>query len=857
MSGFLALSLVFNILAIGTGLFRYSRTHDQRILGIAMLPLLMATHQVFFLFCSWNAHEGLHRAGHHSLFQLPLLFAGGLAFLIMLRWHSFSSITLIDYDIEGSTNWHLIRPALAIGTFASLGIVLIAIYSYFHSRAAIRRSVAKENLALSKTVSELALSKLGSPTQAIERPFEAVWMKTEPTYVDTYFCIVGPDNKVRLHTRTPSLKGQDVAGFIIDPQTGLSVGDLLDQHRDWFGEHGDDYQNAQLVGYHYIPELDALAVVHVPVASVDARFRTAVVPWIGSMILIGGVLFPVTLGLLYVSARTASGQALAHLAAAEEHARGFRNIFEQAIVGVLLFEGVTGNIRRCNRRFAEFGGQSAEECVNQSWDSLWQDRTAVPTLQDLTPLVDGKVDRMIDTFPLVSPDGSEYWLRSIITRFETNADTTSLLMAILADVTDEIQGQKQLEVMRSIDLAILSAQSPGEIANAALAQLKTVIRFSRGSLLVFPEGQPNATRLAVQAEPSQPDGPDEPLPLSWFRWQDDLAKGQITDVSDLTRVEHPSRMEQWLLAHGIHSYIRIPLIDQGRLVGSLNLGSHQAGYFNAWHRELTRKVADSLAIALRQAALRDEVEAYARELEQRVAERTRELASANEDLEAYAHSVAHDLRAPLRGVFGFSQALREDYGNRLDETAIAYLENIQLAAEQMDQLIVDLLEYSKVGQGAIHGELVNLDDVVAQSIDQLVKASGDRPLELTIQPGLGQVVARRSLLLQVVSNLVGNATKFTAPGVTPHVTIRSEPFEDRLRLWVEDNGIGIAPECQDRIFRIFERLHGIETYQGTGIGLAIVRRAVEVLGGQFGVESEVGQGSRFWVEFPVGDAARR
>ena len=114
------------------------------------------------------------------------------------------------------------------------------------------------------------------------------------------------------------------------------------------------------------------------------------------------------------------------------------------------------------------------------------------------------------------------------------------------------------------------------------------------------------------------------------------------------------------------------------------------------------------------------------------------------------------------------------------------------------------------------------------------------------------VVGQRSTLVQIVSNLVSNAVKFVASGNTPNVTLWAEERGAFVRLWVEDNGIGIAPEYQGRIFRIFERLHGIETYPGTGIGLAIVEKAVHRLGGRTGVESALGQGSKFWVELKKG-----
>lgn len=237
-------------------------------------------------------------------------------------------------------------------------------------------------------------------------------------------------------------------------------------------------------------------------------------------------------------------------------------------------------------------------------------------------------------------------------------------------------------------------------------------------------------------------------------------------------------------------------------------------------------------------------------LERRVTERTRELQDANDDLEAYAQSVAHDLRAPLRAMYGFAKALQEDYSDVLDAEGIEYTGYIESAARQMDDLIRDLLEYSQVGASGMSIDPVRLDDVVQAAVRQLEPEIVDRHAVIRFEPPLPTTTGHFTTLVRVLSNLIGNAIKFTAPGTTPQVSVWCDQRDSRLRIWVKDNGIGIAPEMQERIFRVFERLHGIETYPGTGIGLAIVRRAVDSMNGTFGVESQPGQGSQFWVELP-------
>jgi PAS domain S-box-containing protein len=236
------------------------------------------------------------------------------------------------------------------------------------------------------------------------------------------------------------------------------------------------------------------------------------------------------------------------------------------------------------------------------------------------------------------------------------------------------------------------------------------------------------------------------------------------------------------------------------------------------------------------------------ELNAALARQNRELAAANQELDAFSYSISHDLRAPLRAMQGFSEALLEDYGERLDPTGRDYAQRIAGAGRQMDALIQDLLAYSRLVRAEVSLSPVSLETVVADACGVLEMEVKERGGEIVVERPLGRVLAHRAVLGQIVTNLLGNAVKFMRPDTAPRVRVRSEAERGRVRLWVEDNGIGIAPEHRERIFRAFERLHGVDRYPGTGIGLAIVQKGATRLGGQAGVESEPGVGSRFWVE---------
>jgi signal transduction histidine kinase len=243
-------------------------------------------------------------------------------------------------------------------------------------------------------------------------------------------------------------------------------------------------------------------------------------------------------------------------------------------------------------------------------------------------------------------------------------------------------------------------------------------------------------------------------------------------------------------------------------------------------------------------------------LEDQVAERTRLLEKSNAQLDAFAYTVSHDLRAPLRAMEGFARILLDDFGPGLGQEGERYAGRIVGAANRMEILIDDLLTYSRVQRAEVALQAVDPERAVGHAFAEL-RTSTDAlgSMNLDVETPLPLVRADRVILGQVIRNLIANAAKFRRQGEPVHVVVRAERQADRVRLWVEDDGIGIAPEHQQRIFNVFERLHGQETYPGTGVGLAIVKSGMERMGGTFGVVSALAQGSRFWIELAAAESA--
>ncbi|MDB6055686.1 MAG: putative Histidine kinase [Verrucomicrobiales bacterium] len=230
------------------------------------------------------------------------------------------------------------------------------------------------------------------------------------------------------------------------------------------------------------------------------------------------------------------------------------------------------------------------------------------------------------------------------------------------------------------------------------------------------------------------------------------------------------------------------------------------------------------------------------DLELKVQERTSKLKETLGELEAFSYSVSHDMRSPLRAMQGYSEILSKDYADKLDEEARYLLERIEKGASRLDSLVQDVLTYSKVAKEELVMHPVALDTLVPE----VIQAFNFETASIVVEHPLPKVYGHEAFLSQIFSNLVTNAVKFKPSSRKAEIKVRAETVQEKVIIWVEDNGIGIEPTHFDRIFTIFGRVHADKKYDGTGIGLSIVKKAVERLGGQIGLESELGKGTRFW-----------
>lgn len=432
-------------------------------------------------------------------------------------------------------------------------------------------------------------------------------------------------------------------------------------------------------------------------------------------------------------------------------------------------------------------------------------------------------------------------------------DAEGRLVGISKIARDISEEKRTREIARR--LAAVSEASPVNLKLDDLLQslLRLVQEFLHADTVAFltatPDGSAVAVRATIGLEYSVAN--ETPIPLG-VGFSGRVAAARRTTY--LSPVSPGDVASLFLRDSGIRTLLGVPLVLEDRLVGILNVGWRSERPVSQDEIDLVDRVGSRAAVGIDRANLFASLERTKSELEARVDERTAQLREVNAQLEAFASTVSHDLRAPLRGMHGLAQALVEDYADTLDPLGQTYARHIVAAAERMDLLIQGLLSYSRLSRANLVLSSTSLDAAVADAIEQVGALVRAREGRLSVQQPLGQSRAHHTTLVQVLANLITNAVKFVAPGVKPEVRIWTERHGNRVRLTVEDNGIGIESHHLTQIFKPFERLHGEEQYMGSGIGLGIVAKGVERMAGRVGVDSTPGKGSRFWIELPSADA---
>lgn len=342
-------------------------------------------------------------------------------------------------------------------------------------------------------------------------------------------------------------------------------------------------------------------------------------------------------------------------------------------------------------------------------------------------------------------------------------------------------------------------------------------------------------------------------------YSQELVKRAVTSGETVVfSADQQAETEADLVRAGVKSALCAPIKVRSDIGGCLYVTSTRvAGLFGVEEARLGTFIATLAAAALENvrsvAELEASHQAMQTELERRVADRTAALEASNKELEAFSYSVSHDLRAPLRAINGFTEIVMREYPSQLEGEAKGYLERVSKNAQNMGQLIDDLLAFSRLGRTPLDKRTVATAEVVQNALEQLRAETQGRPVELLVGE-LPECQGEPVLLEQVFANLIGNALKYSRGREPARIEVgcQQEPGSREAVFFVKDNGVGFDMQYADKLFGVFQRLHRAEEYEGTGVGLAIVQRIVHRHGGRVWAKGETGKGATFYFTLGAG-----
>jgi len=542
-----------------------------------------------------------------------------------------------------------------------------------------------------------------------------------------------------------------------------------------------------------------------------------------------------------------------------------------------------GHIFWYNRRWYEYTGTTFEQMEGWGWQSVHDPQILPLALENWKAAIAGGEPFEME-FPLRGADGVFRWF---LTRANPVRDAQGRVVRWFGTNTD-VDEVRRVRVALQEETRVLELLNKTGATIAAQIDLKTLVQTvtdaateltgAKFGAFFYNVTNPQGKSFLLYALSGAPREAFEKfgMPRNTPIFHPTFAGESVVRSSDITKDPRYGTMPPH---HGmpkghlpVRSYLAVPVISRsGEVIGGLFFGHPEPGIFTERCERLIMGVASQAAVAIDNARLyetawkeiaerkqaekslleaQEKLSHHAEELELQVAQRTAHLQESVQSLESVCYTIAHDLRAPLRAVQGFTKIIQEDYAPAFDDTGRQFAERVVVSAMRMDTLIRDLLDYAKLS----HVELpcVNLDlHLVAQIVL--------RNMALEIETAKAQIIlqplpvawANQTLWEQILTNLLGNSLKFVEEGTIPKIEISSEKLGNFVRVFVRDNGIGIQPEYHERVFGMFQRLHGDEKkYPGTGVGLAIVKKGMERMGGRVEIDSTMTAGTCFHLDFP-------
>jgi PAS domain S-box-containing protein len=458
------------------------------------------------------------------------------------------------------------------------------------------------------------------------------------------------------------------------------------------------------------------------------------------------------------------------------------------------------------------------------------------------------------------PDGSMGFYYST---FQGKYDDTGGLVAIVGTVLDITERKRadqalrrhaeRLQNLHRLDQAILQGiEAPADLAHSALSSLRRLLQCDLATVAVFDLDTGEVRVLAALTEGEDMVREGANLPEEEYGEWEGLRLGRPQIVEELSEAGLAATPGQLHQVGRIRSSVTVPLLSERGLIGALKVGWKERSAISLEDNEIASEVAGQITRAIEQDRVVKERKRHADELEERVAERTAQLGAANEELEAFTYSVSHDLRAPLRAINGYAQILTEGHGPALDAEGQRVLGIIRAQALRMGHLIDDLLQFSRFGRHPLWKVPIDMTTQARDLLSELVAQTPARKVGTRVSP-LPEAFADPSLIRQVWLNLLDNALKFTRHRDQAEIVVGGETEGKVAIYWVKDNGAGFDMNYADKLFGVFQRLHGADEFEGTGVGLALVQRLIHRHGGRVWAEAEVNRGATFYFTLPIGE----
>jgi PAS domain S-box-containing protein len=513
-----------------------------------------------------------------------------------------------------------------------------------------------------------------------------------------------------------------------------------------------------------------------------------------------------------------------------------------SVPALIFYKDKENRFLRVNRAFSELMGIPKEQLEGKSLSEIYpQDQAAAFWRDDQEVILSGKPKQSIIE-PVWSSAGMRWVETDKIPNIDGEGNVTGII-GLSLDITERKAAEEALA--RSLRRFELLAQTAGELLQSTAPQkivnslcLKVMEHLDCQAFFNYLADE-NVGKLRLNAFAGIPE--EAAKAIEWLEYGIAVCGCVARDGWRIVSEHIPGSSDErtaLVKSYGIKAHACHPLLaPDGKTFGTLSFGTRNRETFSADDLSLMKAVADQVAVAM--------IRMQGEQALRRTAE---ELIRSNQDLEQFAYVSSHDLREPLRTVIGFVQLLQERYRDKLDTKAGEYINFAVEGAKRMQQLIDDLLAYSRVGSAGANLKIMKAGESVERALDFLKGSIEEFGASITMDP-MPTLQADGTLLALLFQNLIGNAIKFRS-SEPPQIHIGARRADKCWLFWVKDNGIGMEMKYSDKIFVIFKRLHTRDKYPGTGIGLAICKKIVDRHGGEIWAESELGKGATFFFTIP-------